>query len=127
MLVDAAATPAVSAMPVVALRQSVPTRFEVSQQPLPPPPFAPADAVAQWKEFQPATSKLMRLLWSTDADGALRRLLTLPEALSKPAVASLGSFFASKQPEDEQRLLVLLGALQRGDWAILAGRVDQRN
>jgi len=126
VLSDASASAPASAVPLSTLRASMPARFDVSLQPPSPLPFAPCDALAQWKEFQPSTSKLMRLLWSTDPDGALRRLLTLPAVLARPAITSLGSFFASKLPEDEKRLATLVGLMQRGEWSVLAGRVDQQ-
>ena len=69
----------------------MPTRFDAALQPLPPPAHAAVDVAAQWKEFEPQTAKMMRMLWATDPDGALRRLLTLPPGLSQPAMASLGS------------------------------------
>jgi len=124
LLCDTAA-PAPAGVPLMTLREKLPTQFDVAQQPPAPAPFVPADYMAQWKEFQPATSKLMRMLWSTDADGALRKLITMPAVLCKPAIASLGSFFATKQKEDEQRFLSMLNAMQSGQWDVLAGRVDQ--
>ncbi|MGB0768068.1 MAG: MarR family winged helix-turn-helix transcriptional regulator, partial [Phycisphaeraceae bacterium] len=42
----------------------------------------PIDLVTQWKEFQKSTSTLVRLLWATEPDGAMRRLLALPPTLS---------------------------------------------
>ena len=99
----------------------MPTRFDAALQPLPPPAHAAVDVAAQWKEFEPQTAKMMRMLWATDPDGALRRLLTLPPGLSQPAMASLGGFVASKVPADEPLLQTVVREQQLG-WAALAGR-----
>ena len=71
------------------------------------------------------TSKLIRLLWSTDMDGAMRKFLTLSPALSQPALASVGKFLNSKAPDDEQLLAKLVTHQTRGMWDAMAGRTDQ--
>jgi PAS domain S-box-containing protein len=109
------------------LRASLPASFQSELQPMSfEQQFGHAERIAQWKQYQPGTSKLIRLLWSTDADGAFRKLLTLPENLSRPAIASVGGFFASKSmPENEQRLVQLITQQMSGAWDAMAGRVDQ--
>ena len=52
--------------------------------------------------------------------------MTLPPLLSGPAVASLGAFFSAKSAEDEARLVLLISKMQQREWAVLAGRVDQK-
>ena len=122
MLADASAG---TSSGLEALRAALPTRFEASLQPKPPSKFVPVDPLAQWKEFQPQTSKMMRMLWSTDPDGALRRFLTLPSIMSQPAIASLGSFLSSKSPEDERLLEGLVQRQREGTWSAMAGRTDK--
>ena len=65
-----------------------------------------------------AIQLMMRLL-------AVAPAQTQDAVLSQPAISSIGSFFAAKLPDDERRLMMMLAALQKGEWAVLAGRVDQ--
>jgi hypothetical protein len=63
------------------------------------------------------------MLWATDVDATLRKILTLPAPMTKAAISSIGSFLAKKAPEDEALLAKLLTAMQAG-WSSVAGRTD---
>ena len=111
---------------IEALRGSLPMCFEADLDPLNADgDFVPVDEIEQWKQYQPMTSKLMRLLWSTDADGAMRKLLTLSPELSHPAIGSLGKFLSTKVPEDEKLLVRLVQQTASGQWRPMEGRTDQ--
>ena len=123
VLVDASSGTSASAE---SLRRALPMMFEAELQPLRDgEQFGVVDPIAQWKQYQPMTSKLIRLLWSTDPDGAMRKFLTLPAHLSKPAITSVGKFLASKVADDEALLVTLVTQQMRGDWSAMAGRTDQ--
>ena len=110
---------------ITALRSHMPTKFDASLQPQPSSPYVPCEMFEQWKQFQGMTSKLMRMLWSTDADGALRKLLPLPAEMAQPAFASLGGFLSqTKRAEDEALLVHILQQAQSGAWSPLGGRTD---
>jgi len=109
-----------------ALRASLPTVFEGELDiPHGNSDYEPCDPIAQWKQYQPLTSKLIRLLWSTDPDGAMRKFLTLPAPLSVPAVSSIGKFLSTKAADDEKLLALLVTQEARGEWSAMAGRTDQ--
>ena len=109
-----------------AVRSSLPTCFETEMQPMQrADEFGVVEPIGQWKQYQPMTSKLIRLLWSTDPDGAMRKFLTLPAALSRPALASVGKFLSSKTPDDEALFGSLVMQQQQGSWDAMAGRTDQ--
>jgi PAS domain S-box-containing protein len=109
-----------------ALRASMPSgAVDASLMPDPRAKFAPVEPLSQWHEFQTATAKLMRLLWSTDADGAIRRLLMLPPAMAQQGVASLREFLEkTSRTEDSALLEQILHACSTGGWSPLTGRVD---
>ena len=67
----------------------------------------------------------MKLLWATDPDGAVRKLVTLPAALSREAISSMGKFISSKVPEDEANLVTIVTQQHSGAWSAMAGRTDQ--
>ena len=109
-----------------ALRAALPTIFDAELQPSRRgDESGGVDALAQWKQYQPMTSKLIRLLWSTDMDGVMRKFLTLPASLSRPALASVGKFLASKYADDERLFTTLATQQSSGAWSAMAGRVDQ--
>ena len=57
---------------------------------------------------------------------SLRRLLTLPPGLGRPAVASLQEFFAAKLPDDAQRAeRAVVGARERGHLILHATKLDR--
>jgi len=87
----------------------LPASFDARLQPASPPPYAATDPLAQWAQFQPATAKMIRLLWATDPDGALRRLMKMPVIMRQPVMSSLGRYLSTpamreKLPGDEDRL-----------------------
>ena len=92
-------------------------RAQLEPQPL--PPYAAVEPYEQWKRYQPNCAKMIRLLWATDPDGALSKLLTMPMVLRQPAIASLGRYLASsavkaKLPQDEmllQRVVTIHGLI----------------
>ena len=88
--------PADASAAAESLRGAIPTAFDAKLDPPTPYPVEPTDLVTQWKEFQKSTSTLVRLLWATEPDGAMRRLLALPPTLSAPAIASLTQFLEAK-------------------------------
>ena len=110
------------------LRSKLPTAFDAELQPLNfLGQFGVVPPLDQWRQYQPMTTKLMRLLWSTDNDGTMRKFLTIPEALSSPAIASLGQFMSSKGlTEDEKRLVLLVTQQMSGAWDAMEGRRDQK-
>lgn len=112
-------------IPLDVFRQNLPTEFNASLQPMPSLAVVPHDPIQQWKEFQPMTSKLMRMLWATDADGALRQLLMLPPWLREPAIASLHAFLLEKSPQEAEKLSMLVDLMNQGSWKVMAGKVDQ--
>ena len=109
------------------LRGALPTVFEAELAPSRRgDEYAAVEPLGQWKQYQPMTSKLIRLLWSTDTDGAMRKLLTLPSILSARVVASIGQFLSAKEAKEDEMLLgTMIMQLQQGDWAPMAGRTDQ--
>jgi len=111
--------------PLEQLRKAMPTAFDARLQPPPAAPFAAVDPIAQWKEFQPSTAKLVRLLWATDPNGALRKLLSLPPPLSSQAVESVRAYLAKKAPDDGALFEHVLKARADGLWAPLKGQTDQ--
>jgi len=123
VLCDAKARPSGS---IEMLRGALPTCFESELQPsvASDAKYGVVEPISQWRQYQPMTSKLVRLLWSTDADGAMRKFLTMPAVLSRPAIASLGKFLSSKSADDEQLLGQVVALQQRGLWSPMAGRTD---
>ncbi len=106
------------------LREHLPTQpVDASLFPLAPPRFEPIEPLDQWKEFQKANMKLIRLLWATEPDGALRQLLTMPPMMTQQAVKSIVGFLRQgDRAEDEALLAKLLQLQQQGVWDPLAGR-----
>jgi len=104
------------------IRASMPTVFEIHNQPSTPIPFIENDPIEQWKLYEPVTSRLMRMLWSTDGDGALRKLLTLPPAMAGQAISSLGGFLSKNSPEDEKLLTQVIKEFQAKKWHPETGR-----
>ena len=95
------------------LRLHLPRSLLSALQPASPSPYGYVDPVAQMQHFYPGSSKLVRLLWSTDPDGALCRLLALPASMYHPAIASLGQYLSSeavraKLPRDEGLLQAIV-------------------
>jgi len=95
------------------LRLHLPRSLLSALQPASPSPYGYVDPVAQMQHFHPGSSKLVRLLWSTDPDGALCRLLALPASMYHPAIASLGQYLSSeavraKLPRDEGLLQAIV-------------------
>jgi len=111
--------------PLALLRKAIPTSFDAALQPAPSSRFGEVDPLSQWRTFQPATSKLVRLLWALDMDGALRKLLTLPPPLGSAAVESLRLYLAKKVPADAPLLNLILEEMNRGRWQPTLGRADQ--
>jgi PAS domain S-box-containing protein len=92
------------------LRTHMPTTFDARTEPsTQTSPFVSVASILQWKSFEEQTSKMVRLLWATDSDGALRKLLRLSPLLCRPFLASFGRFLStdvmrSKLPRDEKLL-----------------------
>jgi len=107
------------------LREALPKEpVEPSLFPDPPPRFVDLEALEQWREFQKANAKLIRLLWATEPDGALRQLLCMHPVMAKQATESMASFFAhANRPEDAALLAMLIEQQRGGSWQPLAGRV----
>jgi PAS domain S-box-containing protein len=119
---------------IAALRRALPTQFDVHH--FPPSPnmavFKDVDPVVQWRAHQLPTAKMMRLLWLTDPDGALRKLLELlrrnplaPTVTQAHVLALLRSFLTAGAPagqaglpEDVRVMSDLISALVEAedDW-----------
>jgi len=87
------------------------------------PRFEPVDPLEQWKESQKVNTKLIRLLWATEPDGALRQLLTMQSAMMQQFVVSMVGFLRQANRADDEALLgKLLMQQQQGTWDPIAGR-----
>jgi PAS domain S-box-containing protein len=92
-----------------ALRAKMPSNFNAALEPAPLQPYSQVHPLVQWRMFTTNCAKMIRLLWATDPDGALSKLMTMPMVLRQPAIASLGRYLASsavkaKLPQDEMLL-----------------------
>ena len=119
-----AANSATEAASLQALRQALPSQpVHSSLFPQTASKFEAVAAQEQWKEFQKVNTKLVRLLWATDPEGALRQLLAMQPAMAQQAMTSLFDFFAKNGRIDDQTLLARLVEQQKsGAWSALAGR-----
>jgi len=114
--VEAAAgeTAAEALSPTQILRSGLPSTFDAALDPLSVQgAIEGVGALEQMRHFHADSSRLVRLLWSTDTDGALRRLLRMPDIWQRLALSSLGRYLSSdamreKQPHDELRLRMLV-------------------
>ena len=92
------------------LRSKLPTAFDAELQPLDfLGQFGVVPPLDQWRQYQPTSTKLMRLLWSTDNDGTMRKFLTDPGGVVVPRRSHLSA--SSCRPgltEDEKRLVLLV-------------------
>lgn len=109
-----------------AVRRSLPITFAASLQPRPPSIFVPTDALQQYEDYQQKTAKMMRMLWSTDADGALRKILSLGAGLSDEAVRSFGGFLSDKKLQHDEALFVNILTQVRAGWSPDTGKADSR-
>jgi len=107
------------------VHRSLPITFAASLQPRPPAIFVPTDALQQYADFQQKTAKMVRMLWSTDADGALRKILSLGRGLSDEAVRSLGGFLSDKKFQHDEALFVHVLSQVGAGWSPDAGKADE--
>lgn len=124
LLADAA-TPAAAAL--TAVRAAMPSApIDAALLPPPAPKYAEVSPTEQWREVAKANTKLIRLLWATDPDGAMRRMLSMEPAMMAQAMRSLHDFLeASARKEDVALLDTVLEQQRNGNWAPLGGRVVQ--
>jgi len=115
----AAETPSLSL-----LRRHIPqTPVDTALFPKTPPKFEPVPTVEQWKEWQKVNTKLIRLLWATEPDGALRQLLAMHPAMAQQAMQALLEYFGKNNRQEDEAILSKLIEHQRaGTWSALAGR-----
>jgi len=107
------------------LCKALPSTFDVALQPPPGDKFAKIDPIAQWKHFQKSNSKMIRLLWATDADGALRKLFTMAPPLGAMAVGSIREYLTEKQHADAPLMEALVHGHDQGTWVPLQGQIDR--
>jgi len=124
ILQEAGAALGEGAAALAALRASVPSKpVETALFPVVPPKFGELDVLDQWREVQKASTKLIRLLWATEPDGALRQVLCMNPVLAQQAIGSITDFFAkNNRTEDANLFAKLLEMKQAGTWVPLAGR-----
>jgi len=106
------------------LRRSLPNQpINETFFPRTPPRFGPIPPIEQWQQFQKQNTKLIRLLWATEPDGALRQLLTMHPMMAQQAVSSFLDFLQKNERGEDVALLGKLLEQQRaGAWSPLAGR-----
>jgi len=106
------------------LRRCIPTEpVNADLFPATPPRFAPVAVREQWTQCQPVSAKLIRLLWATDPDGALRQLLAMHPLMSQQAIDAFSAYLQKAGRTDDLALLQKLVEQQRsGAWSPLAGR-----
>jgi len=114
----------VSPPTLISLRKHLPSSpVDVALMPCEPSKFEPVPVVEQWKEHQGTNTKLIRLLWATEPDGALRQLLAMQPMMAQHFVSSFAQFLAASQRTEDEKLLAKVLEQQRsGAWSPLAGR-----
>ena len=119
-----AAHAAADAATLTALRRAIPsTPVDAALFPKTPPKFEPVPPLEQWREWQKVNTKLIRLLWATEPDGALRQLLTAHPAMAQQAIASFTDYLTKNERAADLALLAKIVEQQRaGSWSPLAGR-----
>lgn len=124
ILADAAKA-ATDAPTLTPLREVLPkSPVDPSLLPRTSPRFEPVPPIEQWKEFQKANTKLIRLLWATEPDGALRQLISMHPAMATTAIRSFGQWLQTNNRADDEAIFAKLLEQQRsGAWVPLAGRV----
>jgi len=125
VLIDFASltTPSAMTAELQAVRTNMPASFDASLEPIAPPPYGHVHPIAQWRKYNANCMKMVRLLWATDPDGALLRLLHMHAVLRQPAISSLGRYLASesikaKLPDDEMLLTRIITVME------LAGELE---